>query len=243
MYDIDNALAQKGLSKAGDYIAYVTNPDIIKRYADRYDFLQQVRTNLNADPTSLEGFLYPNTYFIDTSKDVIDQLVYLQLEEFKKHVREPLQTDIQNYPSVLAQSRRANLSRYAVITLASIIEKEERSSANRPTIAGLFLNRIDQGMRLDADISLCYGLAEPYSACNTTVIAEHVSDTSNPYNTRTQIGLPPTPIGNPSDDAIKAVLTPTPSSYLYYLHDSDGVIHFASTLEQHNSNKSHYLSQ
>jgi UPF0755 protein len=71
-----------------------------------------------------------------------------------------------------------------MMTLASIIEKEERVDENKDEIASVFLNRLVSNMRIDADISLCYGLAEPYDECPPSVIVENLQDTSNPYNTR-----------------------------------------------------------
>ncbi len=68
--------------------------------------------------------------------------------------------------------------------LASIIEKEERYGPNRPTIASVFFNRLETGMRIDADISLCYGLGKGYENCTPEVIVENLYDASNVYNTR-----------------------------------------------------------
>lgn len=76
------------------------------------------------------------------------------------------------------------LNRYNILILATIIEKEERSNKNRPLIAGIFLNRLASKMRIDADISLCYGLHQGYENCPPSVIIQHLEDSSNPYNTR-----------------------------------------------------------
>ena len=96
-------------------------------------------------------------------------------------------------------------------------------------------------MRLDADITLCYGLQQPYEACTPAVIAQHINDTTNPYNTRQQKGLPPQPISNPSVESIVAALNPQASDYLFYLHDKSGNIHYAKTVDEHNQNKVNYL--
>jgi UPF0755 protein len=71
--------------------------------------------------------------------------------------------------------------------LASVVEKEERNTKNKPTVAGIFINRLANGMRLDADITLCYGLHEAYETCIPSMIARKVSDKTNIYNTR-QVG-------------------------------------------------------
>ena len=107
-------------------------------------------------------------------------------------------------------------------------------------IAGIFLNRLTQGMRLDADVSLCYGIAIPYDQCRSQ-IATHLDDVSNPYNTRQNAGLPPTPISSPTLETVSALINYQKSDYLFYLHDDQGGIHYGRTIEEHNANKANYL--
>jgi UPF0755 protein len=130
---------------------------------------------------SLEGFLYPDTYYLDDWQNLVKQLVSIQLNTFKKKVREPYAADF----SALQSTH--HLSTYETITLASIIEKEEKNADNKPTVAGIFFNRLQQGMLLGADITLCYAFKQPYATCTPSLIAKNVSDTKNPYNTR-QVG-------------------------------------------------------
>ena len=118
-----------------------------------------------------------------------------------------------------------------VLRLASIIEKEERNTQNKPTVAGIFFNRLEQGTTLGADITLCYGLKKPYDSCTPSVIAQHLDDTNNLYNTRALRGLTPTPIANPSVDTIAAVLNFTKTNYFFYLHDKNGVIRYAENIQ------------
>lgn len=96
-------------------------------------------------------------------------------------------------------------------------------------------------MKLDADITLCYGLKTSYTNCTPAVIARNINDTNNKYNTRTHRDLPPTPICSPTRESINAVMNPQSSEYLYYLHDMEGNIHYGRTLEEHNANKAKYL--
>jgi UPF0755 protein len=96
-------------------------------------------------------------------------------------------------------------------------------------------------MRIDADITLCYGLRQGYENCPPSVIVMHLDDKTNPYNTRAVMGLPPTPIANPSIASIRAVLQPTTSKDIFYLHDSKGRIYTAQTNAEHELNKSKYL--
>ena len=135
--------------------------------------------------TSLEGFLYPDTYFLDQDTDVVPALVRVQLDTFDKRVRQTIQDDLSSFYRRLAQDFPAvNMDWYDIMTLASVVQKEERIAANQPTIAGIFLRRMQLGMRIDADITLCYGLKQPYSVCTPNYIARYVSDSSNVYNTR-----------------------------------------------------------
>ena len=127
------------------------------------------------------------------------------------------------------------------MALASVIEKEERANAQKPTIAGVFLSRLSQGIQLGADITLCYGMKEPYETCTPSRIVAGIYDTQNPYNTRIQKGLPPTPISNVSDKTFAALLRFTATPYLFYLHDAKGDIHYATTNAEHEINKQKYL--
>ncbi|EKD24598.1 MAG: hypothetical protein ACD_80C00194G0017 [uncultured bacterium (gcode 4)] len=228
IYDIDEALSKKWYITAGEYLAFVSDPTIIAKYQSKYPFLNNSALwILNSKLKSLEGFLYPDTYQVDKTKNIIDQLVYVQLKTFNTRVRKKI-------------SAPANW--YKIMILASILEKEERNLANKPTVAGIFLKRLSIGMALDADITLCYGLKTSYATCTPSVIGQNISDKTNIYNTRAVRWLPPTPISNPTRESINAVLNPQTSDYLYYLHDMQGNIHYGSTLDEHNANKQRYLN-
>lgn len=227
IYDIDEALARKWYITGGEYIAFVIDPNIIAKYQTRYPFLNNSTLwILNSELKTLEGFLYPDTYQVDKTKNIIDQLVYIQLETFNTKVRSNVSSPVDWYKTII---------------LASILEKEERNNANKSTVAGIFLKRLEIWMKIDADITLCYGLKTSYASCTPSVIGKNVGDKNNIYNTRQVRGLPPTPISNPTRESINAVLHPQTSSYLYYLHDGEGYIHYGSTLEEHNANKAKYL--
>ncbi|MDP2670803.1 MAG: endolytic transglycosylase MltG [bacterium] len=240
-WDIDGKLTKEGLIATGDYRTFITNPTIIDRYTDRYAFLQQARDE-GKSLLTLEGYLYPETYMIDPTKDVIDQLVYLQLDAFDERIRNIYKDQLKTLSSLL-QSKGYNfrLSSYAALILASIIEKEERTDANKPTIASIFFNRLDAGMKLDADITLCYGLQQPYTSCTPTVIINNLTDASNPYNTRAVSGLPPTPIASIHANSVSAVLSASKTNLFFYLHDLEGKLHTSKDISEHNSNKSKYL--
>ncbi len=224
IYDIDADLTAKWYINQWEYISYVTNPAKISELSERYEFF-------DSSLTSLEGFLYPDTYYVDGKMDFIKQLVSIQLNTFNSRVWSDYKA---GFDSV---RNNYGFSVYEVITLASIVEKEEKNDDNKPTVAWIFYNRLSNWILLWADITLCYGLAQPYSECTPSVIVKHLNDTNNRYNTRALAWLTPTPIGNPSVSTIEAVLYPNQTSYLFYLHGADGQIHYAETNAQHEQNK------
>lgn len=116
--------------------------------------------------------------------------------------------------------------------------------ANKAKVAGVLQRRIDgdcadTGKTIGADATFCYPYAITSKECTPSFIVNHL-DEDTEYNTRKHAGLPPTPISNPTDDSFVAARNPEGTA-CYYLHDSDGVIHFANTAAQHNANKSKYL--
>lgn len=241
IYDVD-ALLSKELIAPWEYIDFATDPEIIATYTKRFDFLAQAKTDLGSQVSSLEWYLYPETYFLDPDKDIVDQLIFLQLQAFETNIWIPYQDKIKNLTKQLGgDGYDFRLSTYAAMRLASIIEKEERVDKNKNDIAGVFYNRLQEWMRLDADISLCYGMQQPYEKCTPAVIGANVTDANNIYNTRAVAWLPPTPISNIHVSSMKSLIQYNNHDYLFYLHDENGQIHLWETLEQHNINKSKYI--
>lgn len=242
VFDTDRLLADKWWAEPWEYRAFVENSEIIDRYIQRYPFLTQAQEDRWWLDT-LEWYLYPNTYFIDREGNVIDQLVYLQLESFAKRIWEPYWAQLAGLSDQLASLwYQFTLTTHWALILASVIEKEERVDTNKPLIASIFYNRLNDGMRIDADITLCYGLEVPYETCTPRVIWTNIRDASNPYNTRAVGWLPPTPISSVTSASISALLDATPSDFYYYLHDQQGQIHTARNLPEHNQNKSKYIN-
>ena len=169
-------------------------------------------------PTSLEGFLFPATYEI-TDDTTAAELVDEQLAAYDAN------TSQVNY----AYARSKNLTRFDVLTLASMIEREVAVPRERPIVAGVMYNRLKAGMRLDIDATVQYALGEWKPELSAADLA-----IDSPYNTRRFTGLPPGPISNPGLDSIRAAARPAKVPYLYYVARNDGTGRhfFATTPEQ-----------
>jgi UPF0755 protein len=187
--------------------------------------------------TNKEGFLFPDTYLFP--KTVSASIVANKmLSTFDNKISAQMEADI--------SASEYNLDQ--IIVLASIIERETRKDGERPTVAGILFNRLDIGMGLQVDATVQYALATVDCRVGTTcnwwpVLAREDMSINSSYNTYKYAGIPPTPIANPSLSSITAAIYPTDSSYLYYLHDGDGEIHYAKTLEGHNENIRKYLGK
>ena len=137
---------------------------------------------------------------------------------------------------------------YDVLILASIVGEEEKSSTQLPIVADILKKRLRQGWHIGADITVCYAELIPGNECQKYVnnhysLAKSVRDAKNNiYDTRTKIGLPPTPIASMSKEAFMATMNATAETPAwYYLHDSGGIIRTATSEAEHEQNKAQYL--
>jgi len=238
IYDIDEDLVKKWYAQKGEFVNYVSSYGTISELSQQFEFLRQF--NLS----TLEWFLYPDTYHININTPFVKQLVIQQLRNFEKKIWTSMSTQLISFKNTLSLKGirlGLDMTPYQILTLASVIEKEERAKANKPTVAWIFLKRLSLGMRIDADITLCYGLKTGYETCTPALIGKSVGDTKNPYNTRQQKGLPPTPICSPTVSSVESLLNFVASDYLFYLHDMQGEIHYGRNVSEHNANKNQYL--
>ncbi len=165
----------------------------------------------------LEGYLYPDTYRFGRGLSPMS-VIHVMVDRFKD-VFAPL-TD---------RAKDLGLTMEDVVTLASIIEKETGRAEERSLIASVFLNRLKKGMRLESDPTVIYGLKD----FNGNLKKRHLSQ-KTPYNTYVIKGLPAGPIANPGGEAIRAVLYPARTDYLYFVSKNDGTHYFSKTLDEHN---------
>jgi UPF0755 protein len=177
------------------------------------------------DPGRLEGFLFPDTYHLTQDSQPAD-LVAEMLETF----------DLRVGPELRSAFGQQGLSLYQAVTLASIVEREAVVTDERPLIASVFLNRLAQDIKLDADPTVQYALGrQPDGAWWKTALSLEDLQVDSPYNTYRYAGLPPTPIANPGLASLRAVAFPEPSPYLYFRAacDGSGRHTFAETFDQH----------
>lgn len=174
--------------------------------------------------TPYEGKLFPETYFVPATFTAKDLFALLR-ETYEEKVA-PLR------PAITT----SGLTEDEVITLASIVEREANSEESMRLVAGILRERLRIGMALQVDASLEYVLDKPLNE----LTAEDLK-LESPYNTYLTSGLPPTPIGNPGLTAIKAVLEPESSDYLFYITGDDGEFYYAKTFDEHRQNIARHL--
>lgn len=173
---------------------------------------------------SYEGYLFPDTYLFPPSSDAASILALMRAN-FDAKI-EPFLGDIHASGRSLSD----------IVILASLVEKEARTSANRRIVAGILYNRLKLGMPLQVDAVFGYIFGrDTYSPSLGDLSID------SPYNTYTRTGLPPGPIDNPGLDSLEAAIHPTKTNYLYYLTGKDTVMHYATTYAGHQANQTKYL--
>lgn len=174
-----------------------------------------------ATAKKLEGYLFPNTYFLPPQSDENDAIKTLNNEFNKYWTREKED-----------RLRQIKMSKKDVVILASIVERESVAEEERPIIAGVFLNRLKKRMRLESCATVIYAMGQ-----NKERLTYEDLEFQSPYNTYRHFGLPPAPICNPGAKAIDAVLFPTITNSLYFVSKGNGTHFFSDTLEGHVKNK------
>lgn len=257
-------LNQESAIKAGDYrftenltqialLKTLTNGDVIQneiRFIEGWTFAQ-IRQVLNehsaiknltaglteqeilhligATETAAEGLFFPDTYyFVRNSSDI----------EILQRAYQTMQNNLLNIWSARAASLPL-ATPYEALILASIIEKETGLESDRAEIAGVFVNRLRKGMRLQTDPTIIYGLGQQFDGN----LRKKDLLTDQEYNTYTRAGLPPTPIAMPGLASIRAALNPTETDALYFVAKGNGESQFSTNLTDHNKAVAKYQKQ
>ncbi|MEP6471206.1 MAG: endolytic transglycosylase MltG [Acidobacteriota bacterium] len=171
--------------------------------------------------SDLEGFLFPDTYEV-TRTTPASQIVDRMVANFREHFT----------PELQRRAAALSLTPRQAVTLASIVERESGVKSEGPLIAGVYLNRLRRGMRLQADPTVIYALKR--DGRWKGVLHRSDYDYESPYNTYMHEGLPPGPIANPGMDALRAAVSPARTDYLYFVANPATAGHqFSSTFDEH----------
>ncbi|MDR6723552.1 UPF0755 protein [Paenibacillus amylolyticus] len=172
----------------------------------------------------LEGYLFPETYELKKDSSTHD-VMQRMLEEF--------QTKVNSIPNLETELQEKKLSLHELLTIASLVEREVVVDAERPLVAGVIYNRIQQDMKLEIDATVQYLLDKP----KARLLFKDLK-VESPYNMYLNKGLPPGPIASPSLPSIQAALQPEASEYLFYVTKKDGSSGhlFAKTYKEHQQN-------
>ncbi len=201
----------------------------ISLFTNEYPFMKYIPAG-----SSLEGFLYPNTYYVPLNITA-EQMIKMQLSSFEKNIFEKYRNGLLNNSD--------GLSLYQTIIIASIVRRETLYNSDKPIVANIFIRRFTSGMALQSDATVQYALGFNQSEGTwwTRDITPADLQIESPYNTRLYPGLPPTPICSPGSISIDSTIHSTPNNYWYFLADSSGHLHYAVTLAQQNANIAKYL--
>ncbi len=203
LFDIARAVETAGLGSAAEFLAAERgNTDLIA------DLVR------GSKPTSLEGFLYPDTYRFSRHSTPAGMLAVM-VKRFRQQTAAL---------GMAADSMRT-------VTLASIVEKEVGQSAERPLVASVFENRLAKGMPLQTDPTVIYAALLDGRYRGTIYASDLKAD--SPYNTYRHPGLPPGPIASPGIASLRAVLHAPKTEYLYFVSDGAGHTRFSTTLAEH----------
>ena len=206
---IASRVAQATGATADSVIRLATGPEVAERFG--------------VPGPTLEGYLYPATYTfpLGTAPEAV-------LRAMVTRYRAAWTPEMRRMADSLGLSERE------VVTLASIVEKEAKVWQERPTIAAVYHNRLQRGMRLQADPTVQYALGTHQGR----LLYAHIDSVAdNPYNTYRVTGLPPGPIASPSEGAIRAALEPAEADYLYFVARPNGTHIFTRSLAEHNAAK------
>jgi UPF0755 protein len=204
VHDVARIMEESGLASASEIVRLTGDPD-------------SIRALLGFPASSLEGYLFPETYHFQKMQSNLAMLRKM-VQQFWRHFPRNWQE----------RAAEMGLSIQDVVTMASMVEKEAVVDSERPLIAAVFFNRLEQGMPLQSDPTSVYDLP----GFTGPITAVHLKRQS-PYNTYVNKGLPVGPICSPGAKSLRAVLYPDRVDYLYFVSNNDGTHHFSETFQEH----------
>lgn len=201
IYEVATIIESSGFGQAKEFLSLINDRTFVE--------------TLGIEAKNLEGYLYPETYHFNPGIS-LRQITQSMIDQFQIKTRG---LDIS----------KSQLSWHQILTLSSIVEKETGAGFERPKIAGVFINRLKKGMRLQSDPTIIYGIWERYDGnIRKSDLLEKTA-----YNTYQIDGLPPGPICNPGIESIEAVLNPEQHDFLFFVSFNDGTHKFSKTYSEH----------
>jgi UPF0755 protein len=224
MFDIARAVEAAGLGSAEDFLKVAQSDTALI-------------SDLAPSATSLEGYLFPDTYEFSRMQTMQDMAAAM-VKQFRQVARQIglIQTTEGTATPPDPNATPADLGR--TVIMASIIEKETSIADERPLVSSVYWNRLAKNVALDADPSIIY--AELLTGTYTGALHHDDMRFDSPYNTYRHTGLPPGPIANPGKSSLEAAMHPAQSDYYYFVADAQGHHRFARTIEEHNKNVDAY---
>jgi UPF0755 protein len=208
MFQIADIINSTGLSSKEDFL----------KLCKSKEFIASLNLQEYGEIKTLEGFLFPETYFIPLNKKA-DYIISEMTNRFKSILNE-----------IIQKAEQMKFSPLQILTLASIIEKETGAANERPLISSVFHNRLKIKMRLQSDPTVLYGMGIYNFSTNIT---KQDLLTPTQYNTYTISGIPPAPISNPGKNAIEAAVNPVDSKFIYFVSHNDGTHEFTENYKDH----------
>ena len=221
--DMANKISEATGVSSDDYIKLWNNKEFVTKMIEKYDFIPKEVINQKEAKVLLEGYLYPDTYSVNTM-DTLEEVTEIILANGQD-----------KYDRVKDKISKSKLSPHEIYTLASIVEYEASGLEDMKKVAGVFMNRLEIGMPLQSSVTICYTLYdfEDWTDCESAA----GNQTDSPYNTYIYKGLPPGPILNPSLKSIEATLDYDKNDYFFFIADVydvlDGEVHYQKTYEEH----------
>lgn len=215
------AMAEQMSYSAEEIMDVWNDKAYVQELIDRYWFLTDAVLDKDVK-YPLEGYLYADTYYITDN---------LSIEGFTEMCLDRMDSELTSRKDAIKNSK---FSVHEILTLTSIVTKEARSE-DQAKVAGVFMNRLDKGMSLGSDVTVCYIFQEDRVDLKVSQL-----ESDSPYNTRKFAGLPPGPICQVVGDAIDAVLNYEESDYLFFIADEDGVVRYSTDEAGHEQNIDDY---